>query len=453
MNNKSKIYKDKINVIIMGAAGRDFHNFNTYFRDNPYYDVVAFTATQIPNISGRKYPWQLAGKLYPKGILIYLETELNSLIKKLKVDYCYLSYSDLSYNYVMHKASEVIAAGSNFSLLGFHQTSLISNKQIISVCAVRTGAGKSSTTQKLSKFLKNKGLKVVVVRHPMPYGDLLKQTVQRFETYEDLKKHDCTIEEREEYEPHIKNGLVVYAGVDYERVLRAAEKEADIIIWDGGNNDLPFFKPDIHIVVVDPHRAGDEISYYPGEINLRLAHIIIVNKVNTATKRDILTVLENIKKYNPKALVIQAALKIIVDKPELLKDKKVLVVEDGPTLTHGGMTYGAGTIAAREHGVKQIVDPRRYVVGEIKKTFRDYPHIGKLLPAMGYSARQRKDLEKTINSVPCDVVIDATPIDLEKLVKIKKRIVTVDYVLDEIGTSLGEVVFQKLKKKSNFKKI
>lgn len=440
-----KLLQDKIKVIIMGAAGRDFHNFNIYFRNNPYYQVVCFTATQIPGIDDKKYPSVLAGKFYPKGIPIYSEKNLSKLIKKFKVDYCYLCYSDLSYDYVMHKASEVIAAGANFSLLGYKDTVLISKKPIISVCAVRTGAGKSQTTQKLSKFLKNKGYKVVIIRHPMPYGDLVKQSVQRFERYEDLKKYDCTIEEREEYEPHIKNGLIVYAGVDYEKILFAAEKEADIIIWDGGNNDIPFLKTNLHIVVADPLRAGHEISYYPGEVNLRMANIIVINKINSATKKDIDIVLNNIKKYNSKAHIIKANSKLVIDKPQLIKGKKVLIVEDGPTLTHGGMTFGAGTVGAKMYGAKLIVDPRKYVVGEIKKTFKNYPNIGKLLPAMGYSKKQVHDLEKTINKVPCDVVITATPINLGKLVKVKKPIVTINYELDEKGESLGNIVLKKLK--------
>lgn len=437
--------KKRLKVIILGAAGRDFHNFNVYFKDNKKFEVVAFTATQIPNISKRKYPASLAGRLYKKGIPIYPETKLSKLIKEYNVDYCYLSYSDLSYNYVMHKASEIVAAGSNFALLGFEQTSLKSKKPVVSVCAVRTGSGKSSVTQKLAKFFKLKGYKVVVVRHPMPYGDLSKQVVQRFETYDDFKKNNCTIEEREEYEPHIQNGIVVYAGVDYKKIIEEVEKEADIILWDGGNNDLPFYKSDVHIVVTDPHRPGHEVSYYPGEVNLRLADVVIINKIKTAKRKDIEIVLNNIKNYNSKAKIVKAASKIVVDRSELLRNKKVLVVEDGPTLTHGEMKYGAGTIVANKYKVKSIIDPRKYVVGEIKKTFIDYPNIGKVLPAMGYSKKQIKDLEKTISKVPCDVVIDATPVNLSKILKLNKTVVNVDYVLEEQGVDLGKFVLKKLK--------
>ncbi len=378
---------------------------------------------------------------------------MQELIRKHKIDYVYLSYSDLSYDYVMHKASEVIAAGANFSLLGYSNTTFASKKPIVSICAVRTGCGKSPTTQKLSKFLKNHGYKVVVVRHPMPYGDLAKQAVQRFEKYEDFDKYKCTIEEREEYEPHIQNGLVVYAGVDYEKILRQAEKEADLIIWDGGNNDIPFFRTNVHIVVTDPHRPGDEIGYYPGEVNLRTADLIIVNKISTAPKKGVKTVLENIKKYNPKAEIVKANSKLVIANPKQLKNKKVLVVEDGPTLTHGGMKYGAGTIAAQKFGARAVVDPRKYVVGEMKKTFKEYPKIGKVLPAMGYSKKQIRDLQKTVNKVPCDVIIDGTPIDLKKLIKVKKPIVEVDYVLDEFGEPLGLRVLHHLKMKSNLRSL
>ncbi len=438
----------RLNVIIMGAAGRDFHNFNTYFRDNPNYNVIAFTAAQIPDIAGRKYPAALAGRLYKQGIPIFPETDLTKLIKKYRIDYVYLSYSDLSYSYVMHKASEIIAAGANFGLLGPKDTMIRSKKPIVAICAVRTGSGKSPATQKLAKFLKDKGYNPVVIRHPMPYGDLTKQAVQRFENYGDLKKYDCTIEEREEYEAHIQNGIVVYAGVDYGKIMRAAEKEADIILWDGGNNDFPFYVPDIHITVVDPLRAGDEISYYPGEINLRMADILLVNKVDSATKEQIALVMKNIRAYNPRAQVIKANSELVIDHAQLIKNKDVLVIEDGPTLTHGGMKYGAGTVAAKMYGAKSIIDPRAYATGLIKETFKQYPDIGKLLPAMGYSKRQIKDLEQTINKVPCDIVVSGTPINIDKLININKKLVTVRYVLSEINASLGSIVLARLKKKN-----
>jgi predicted GTPase len=411
-------------AIIMGAAGRDFHNFNVYFRNNRKYQVVCFTATQIPGISKRKYPASLAGRFYRKGIPIYSEERLTELIKKHKIDHVFLSYSDLSYDYVMHKASQVLAAGANFGLLG--KVFLKSKKPVISVCAVRTGSGKSKLSLNIAKSIKQKGKIPVVIRHPMPYGDLAKQAVQRFKTYADLKKHKCTIEEREEYEQYINVGIVVYAGVDYEKILRKAEKEADIIIWDGGNNDIPFYKPDIHFVVVDPHRAGHEIKYYPGEVNLRMADVIVINKIDTAKKSDIQIVEKNSKKYNPKAKIIKIKMPITVDNPELIKRKKVLVIEDGPTLTHGGMSYGAGFIAAKKYKCK-IIDPRKNAIGSIKQAYKKYPHMKNILPALGYGLKQIKELEKTINKTKCNAVIIATQIDLTRLIKINKPFVRVEY--------------------------
>ncbi|MDP8012215.1 MAG: cyclic 2,3-diphosphoglycerate synthase [Thermoplasmata archaeon] len=421
------------NVIIMGAAGRDFHNFNVYYRDNNDYKVVAFTATQIPNIENRKYPKELAGKLYPDGIPIYPEEELPELIKKLKADEVVFSYSDVSHEYVMHKASIAIANGADFKLLGANSTMLKSKKPVISICAVRTGSGKSQTTRKVSEILKKMGKKVVVIRHPMPYGDLVKQKVQRFETFEDLDRHECTIEEREEYEPHIKNGTVVYAGVDYEAILREAEKEADIILWDGGNNDIPFYKPDLHIVVADPHRAGHEMKYHPGESNLRMADVIIINKEETAPKEGIDIIREHIAEVNPKAIVIDAASPFFIENPEMIRGKKVLAIEDGPTLTHGEMSYGAAVLAAKKFGAAELVDAKPYAVGTLIETFNKYKQIHNYLPAMGYGEQQVKDLEKTINNTPADVVVSATPIDLTRVMKIKKPIVRVRYELDEIG--------------------
>ena len=421
-------------VIIMGAAGRDFHNFNVLFRDNTTYEVVAFTATQIPNIENRIYPPELAGKLYPNGIPIYPEDELPTLIKKHHVDIVVFSYSDVSHQYVMERASKVLAAGANFMLLGPQDTMLKSRLPVISVTATRTGSGKSQTTRKVAKLLKSHGKNVVIVRHPMPYGDLRKQITQRFASLDDLDRHNCTIEEREEYEPHINNGIVVYAGVDYEQILREAESEADIIIWDGGNNDLPFFKPDLSIVVTDPHRPGNETSYYPGLVNLLLADVVIVNKIDSAKWPDIQTVLVNIKKYNPRATIIEAASPIFVEHPDRINGKAVLVVEDGPTLTHGEMPYGAGIIAAQKYGAREIIDPRPYAKGSIKQTFAKYPHIGSLLPAMGYSETQIKELAATINSIPYETLIIATPIDLRRLISIDKPSCRVKYELEEIGS-------------------
>jgi len=424
---------NRTKVIIMGAAGRDFHNFNTYFRDNQQYEVVAFTATQIPNIEGRKYPRELAGKLYPKGIEIHPESELIDLIKKYKVDEVIFSYSDVPYDYVMNHSAAVNAAGADFKLMGPKHTMLKSSKPVIAVCAVRTGSGKSQTTRRVIELLQEAGKKVVAVRHPMPYGNLNEQKVQRFATLSDLVKHKCTIEEREEYEPHVVRGNIIYAGVDYEAILRQAEKEADIIVWDGGNNDLPFYKPDLHITVADPHRPGDELFYYPGEANLRMADLIVINKIDTANNQDIQTVRNSIFKVNPAAVVVEAASPIFVEDYELIKGKRVLAVEDGPTLTHGEMTYGAAVVAAEKYGALELVDPRPYTVGTISKTYEKYPEIGTLLPAMGYGSKQIKDLEKTINRTDCEVVIIGTPIDLRKLITINKPAVRVTYELQEIG--------------------
>ena len=417
----------------MGAAGRDFHNFNVFFKDNKDYEVVAFTATQIPNIADRKYPPELAGSLYPDGISIYDETELAKLIKDHKVEEVVFSYSDVNHADVMHKASVIQAAGASFVIMGAGQTMLNSSVPVIAVCAVRTGCGKSAATRRICQILKEAGKKVVVVRHPMPYGDLVKQKVQRFETYKDLSRHDCTIEEMEEYEPHIEQGTIVYAGVDYETILRKAEDEADIIIWDGGNNDLPFFKPDIHITLVDPHRPGHEVIYYPGETNLIMANIVIISKEEHVNVENIIKVKENIKKTNPKATVIDAALHITVENSEKIKGRKVLAVEDGPSLTHGGMSYGAAVIAARQYGSSKLVDPRPFAIGSIKETFNKYPGINNLVPAMGYSRKQIRELEDTINQADCDTVITGTPIDIGKIIKINKPIVRAKYELQEIS--------------------
>ena len=437
----------KRKVIIMGAAGRDFHNFNVYFRDNENYEVVAFTATQIPNIENRKYPAELAGKLYPNGIPIYPEEELPELIKKYNVDEVIFAYSDVSHEYVMHKASIVHASGANFVLLGPKSTMIKSSKPVIAVTAVRTGSGKSQTSRKVFRLLRERGLKAVSIRHPMPYGDLVKQRVQRFASYEDLDKNECTIEEREEYEPYIDMGGVVYAGVDYEEILRKAEKEAEIIIWDGGNNDFPFIKPDLWIVVADPHRPGHEMKYHPGETNFRAADVIIINKVDTANRDDIQEIFDSIEKANPDAVVIEAASPLFVDNPELIRGKRVLVIEDGPTLTHGGMGYGAGYVAAKKFGAKEIIDPRPYAVGSIIDTYKKYTHLHLILPAMGYGKKQIKELEETINNADVDVVVSGTPIDLNRIVKVNKPIVRVKYELDEIGKpTLNDVLKEFLKK-------
>ncbi|MCD6205253.1 MAG: GTPase [Candidatus Marinimicrobia bacterium] len=427
---------NKKNVIIIGAAGRDFHNFNTYFRDNEQFNVVAFTAAQIPDIDDRKYPAELAGKLYPDGIPIVAEEELDKLIKKYQVSDCIFSYSDVAYRKVMSVSAQVNAAGANFMLLGPGQTMIKSTKPVIAVCATRTGCGKSQTSRKVIELLMEKGLKVVAVRHPMPYGNLIEQKVQRFATIEDLKKHKCTIEEMEEYEPHVARGNVIYAGVDYEAIIRAAEKDpngCDVILWDGGNNDFSFYKPDLTITVADPHRAGNELSYYPGEVNLRMADVVVINKIDTATPEGVQTVRENIQKVNPRAIVIDGASPIKVDNPDIINGKRVLVVEDGPTLTHGEMKIGAGTVAAQKYGAAECIDPRPYTVGKLSETFNIYPNIGKLLPAMGYGEQQVKDLEATIENADCDSVIIGTPIDLNRIIKINKPNTRVYYDLQEIG--------------------
>ncbi len=434
--NKKGGFMSKKNVIIIGAAGRDFHNFNTYYRANNQVNVVAFTAAQIPDIDGRKYPAELAGPNYPNGIPIYSESDLPRLIKELDVDECVFAYSDVPYQHVMNLSAIVNAAGANFTLLGPKGTQLKSSKPVIAVGAVRTGCGKSQTSRRVIEILMSMGLKVVAVRHPMPYGNLVAQKVQRFATVEDLAKHKCTIEEMEEYEPHVTRGNVIYAGVDYEAILREVEKDpggCDVILWDGGNNDFPFFKPDLMITVVDPHRPGHELSYYPGEATLRMADIVVINKIDSADATNIQIVRQNIQKVNPKAIVVDGASPITIDKPELVNGKKVLVVEDGPTLTHGEMKIGAGVVAARKFGAAELVDPRNWAVGRIAETFRIYPNIGTLLPAMGYGEQQIKDLEATINATPCDVVVIATPIDLTRIVKINKPTVKIGYDLQEIG--------------------
>ncbi|HOE35818.1 MAG: GTPase [Chloroflexi bacterium] len=423
----------RIRTIIMGAAGRDFHNFNTFFRDNEKYEVVAFTATQIPNIEGRKYPAALAGSLYPNGIDIYPEAELPRLIKELQADEVVFAYSDVPHSYVMHKASEVNALGADFRLMGRNTTQVKSIKPVIGVCAVRTGSGKSQTTRKVASILRNMGYKVAAIRHPMPYGDLVKQKVQRFATYADLDKHECTIEEREEYEPHIDAGVIVYAGVDYEAILREAEKEVDIILWDGGNNDFPFYVTDLLIVVADPHRPGHESEYYPGETNVRMADVFVINKVDTANPDSVIAVRDNLFRMNPNAIVVEGASPIFVDNPEAIRGKRVLVVEDGPTLTHGGMAYGAGYVAARRYGAAEIVDPRPFAVGSILETYKKYPGTGIILPAMGYGEQMVRDLEKTIENADVDMVVIGTPIDLTRVLKLNKPSQRVRYDLEEIG--------------------
>jgi predicted GTPase len=436
-------------VVIMGAAGRDFHNFNTVFRGNRRYEVVAFTATQIPNIAGRKYPAALAGSLYPKGIPILPEDDLPRLIDKYAVDEVVFSYSDVSYNYVMDKASLVMAHGADFKLLGTRDTMLQSKVPVIAVVAIRTGSGKSQTSRKLCRHLRSLGKRVVAIRHPMPYGDLVKQKVQRYATLEDMVKNRCTVEEMEEYEPHIVTGTIVYAGVDYAAILKQAEKEADVIVWDGGNNDMSFYRPDLTITVVDPHRPGHELSYYPGEVNVRLADVVVVNKVDSARPENIATVLQNVRSVNPKALVIQAASTISVDDPAAIEGKRVLVIEDGPTLTHGEMKFGAGVLAAKRFGAKEIIDPRPYAVGSIAATFEKYPGTGALLPAMGYGEEQMKDLAATIDRTPCDTVVIGTPIDLRRVIQISKPSVRVRYVLDEVTKpDLAEVVSKFLKRRA-----
>jgi predicted GTPase len=430
----------------MGAAGRDFHNFNAFFRSRRDYEVVAFTATQIPNIEGRRYPPALAGRLYPKGIPIYPESRLEELVRKLKVDQVVFSYSDVSHERVMHLASKVIACGTDFRLMGTRHTAVRAKVPVVTVAAVRTGCGKSQTTRKVAQDLKAIGYRrVVVVRHPMPYGDLERQSVQRFETLEDIARHDCTIEEREEYEPHIRRGTVVYAGVDYEKILRRAEREADVVVWDGGNNDLPFYEGTrtLTIVVADPHRAGHEVLYHPGEANLRRADVVVINKISTARAADVRLVKKNIRDANPDAIVVRADSPIFVEDGKKLRRKRVLVIEDGPTLTHGGMAYGAGVIAARQYGAKALVDPRRYAVRSIKETFKKYPHIKNLLPAMGYGKKQVLDLEKTISRTPCDVVLIGTPVDLRRLLRIDKPAMRATYKLAEIGRPTLREILRK----------
>jgi predicted GTPase len=437
----------KTKVVIMGAAGRDFHNFNVFFRNNPQYEVVAFTATQIPGIAKRAYPPELAGVDYPKGIPIYPEDELPQLIKRYEVEEVVFAYSDVSHEYVMHKASIALANGPDFRLMGPLTTMLKAKVPVVSICAVRTGSGKSQTSRKVAGILRKTGLRVVVIRHPMPYGDLAKQACQRFASYEDLDKNDCTIEEREEYEPHIDNGIIVYAGVDYEKILREAEKEADVIVWDGGNNDISFYKPDLSIVVADSHRPGHEVTYHPGETNLRLADVVIINKVDTANPTDVATVRNNVKAVNPDATIIEAASPISVDNAKLINGKRVLVVEDGPTLTHGNMAYGAGTIAAERCGAGEIVDPRPYAVGSIVEAYKKYAHLGALLPALGYGKEQVHELEETINKTPCDVVLIGTPIDLRRVLKLNKPAARAKYELQEIGTPTLEDILKKFLKK------
>ena len=424
---------NRTRVLIMGAAGRDFHNFNVIYRNDPQSKVVAFTATQIPNIEGRLYPPELSGELYPDGIPILDEVDLSRLISEFKVDDVVFAYSDVSHEYVMHKASEVLKCGSNFKLLGGEKTMIKSNKPVIAIGAVRTGSGKSQTTRRVAEVLTDAGVSVAVIRHPMPYGDLTKQKVQRFATIEDLKKHDCTIEEMEEYEPHIDRGSVVFAGIDYKAILNKAEKEAAIILWDGGNNDMPFYKPDLFLVIVDPHRPGHELLFYPGESNLLMADVVVINKMDTAEPENIATVKANIASVNPGATIIEAASPVTVEKPDVIKGKRCLVVEDGPTLTHGGMKFGAGIVAAEKFGATEVVDPRPWITGTIAETFESYPDIGKLLPAMGYGEQQIKDLEATINAADCDVVIIGTPIDLRRLLHIEKPSVRVTYNLKETG--------------------
>jgi len=428
-------------IIIMGAAGRDFHNFNVALRNDESAEVVCFTATQIPNISGRRYPAELAGPLYPGGIPIHEETRLADLISKEKADEVMFAYSDVSHEYVMHKASIVNAAGADFRLMGAASTMIPSRVPVVSVCAVRTGSGKSQTTRKVCQLLAARGKKVVAVRHPMPYGDLVRQRVQRFATLEDLDIQECTIEEREEYEPHIQRGTIVYAGVDYGAILERASEEADVIVWDGGNNDLPFYRPTLEIVVADPHRAGHELTYYPGETNLRRAHVVVINKIDSAPPEGLETVRRNIKTVNPSAVVIECASPITVEDAAAIKGKRVLAIEDGPTLTHGEMKYGAAVVAARQHGAAALVDPRSAAVGTIKDAFTQYPGIGTLLPALGYGSRQIADLQETINSVDCDLVLIGTPIDLRRLVTFRRPAQRVGYELEETGrASLSEVL-------------
>ncbi len=435
-------------VIIMGAAGRDFHNFNLFFRNNRDLKVVCFTATQIPNIANRLYPRELAGRGYPRGIAIMPEKSIARLIKKHKVDIVVFSYSDISHNYVMNKASEVMAAGADFWLLGPKSSMLKSKRKTVSICAARTGSGKSQTTRRICEILHEQGVKASVIRHPMPYGDLKKQIVQKFSTLEDLDKHNCTIEEREEYEPHIVRGTTVFAGVDYGLILKQAEKISDVVVWDGGNNDLPFYVPDLHIVVVDPFRVGDESTYYPGETNVRMADVVLINKVDTAPRSSIELLKENIKKLNAGAAILEAASPTVADKPELIENKKVVVIEDGPTLTHGGMSFGAGIVAAKQYRAKKIVDPRPYAIGSIKEAYSKYSQIGDLIPALGYGKKQIRELERSINNTPADSIIMATPVDLRKFTRLNKPAVKVDYELEErFGPRLDVILKKYLKLK------
>jgi len=432
------------NVVIMGAAGRDFHNFNVVFRHNPTYQVVAFTAAQIPNIAGRTYPPELSGGRYPNGIPILPESDLETIIAERDVHQVVFAYSDVSHEYVMHNASRVLAAGADFRLLGLRATMLRSSKPVVSVCAVRTGAGKSPVARKIAEWLRTSGRRVAVIRHPMPYGDLTRQAVQRFAAIDDLDQADCTIEEREEYEPHIMEGQVVYAGVDYERILRQAESEADVILWDGGNNDLPFIESDLEIVLVDPHRAGQERAYFPGEVNLLRADVIVLTKVDTANPNHVEAVHRVIRAANPRASIVESRMPLSVDRPDLVRGKRVLVIEDGPTVSHGGMAYGAGVLAAQRHGAAVLVDPRPFAVGSLHQTFEAYPHLDCLLPAMGYGANQLRDLEQTIKQVDCDLVLIATPVDLRRLISIAQPTARVTYCFEEMGGALHGVVMDLL---------
>ncbi len=437
----------KKKVLIMGAAGRDFHNFNTFFRGNPEYDVVAFTATQIPNIEGRRYPPELAGAGYPKGIPIHPEEELREIIKKEGVELVVFSYSDVSHEYVMQKGSQVLAAGANYMLLAPNFTQIKAKVPVISVCAIRTGCGKSQTSRKLVELLKKRGKRVVAIRHPMPYGDLAAQAVQRFASYEDMDSHSCTIEEREEYEPYIDRGLIVYAGVDYEAIVRRAEKEADILIWDGGNNDMPFVAPDLEITVLDPLRPGHERSYYPGETNFFTADVLVINKYEQASAEQLNIVMQNIRHCNPDAVVIKGASHIMVDDPKGVKGKKVLVIEDGPTLTHGGMSYGAGMVAADQFEAAEIVDPRPFAVGSIKEAYTKFPNLGKLIPALGYYEDQLADLEASIKATPCDLVLIGSPIDIRRVIDVDKPSMRVRYDLEEMGEPTLDTILDKFLKK------
>lgn len=437
----------KKRVIIMGAAGRDFHNFNVYFKDDPQYEVVAFTATQIPKIAGRMYPPTLSGENYPKGIPIYLEEDLGDLIRREKVDTVVFSYSDVSHEHVMQKGSQVLAAGADYILLSPTHTQIKAKVPVISVCAVRTGCGKSQTSRKIVSLLQDAGKNVVAIRHPMPYGDLTEQIVQRFASHDDLERHNCTIEEREEYEPYIDRGLVVYAGIDYEAIVRRAEKEAEIIIWDGGNNDMPFIESDLEITVLDPLRAGHERSYFPGETNFFTADVLVINKYQEASAEQLNIILENIKSCNPDAIIVKGSSNITVDDPEAVKDKRVLVIEDGPTLTHGGMTFGAGMVAANKYGAREIVDPRPHAVGSIDDAYRKYPNLGKLIPALGYYEDQLRDLEASIKETPCDLVLNGSPIDIGRVIDVDKPMMRVHYEFEEIGLPNLEGILKDFLKK------